>query len=303
MRSSAKPAQWQILLVLTVGILTMSTAAPLARLAMTTSGQRSIGFSLILAASRLILAALVLTPTWYHFRHRKPSAQAIQYAIAAGVALAIHFATWITSLAYTSIAASTTLVTTNPVWVALLSWLWLKERLNPQNLIGIAIALIGGLMVGLSEPPHTDIAINAWLGNSLALIGAWAASFYFILGKQAQQNGLGISQYIAIAYTVAALLLLPVPLLMNAPYTGHSPTVYSYILLMALLPQLIGHTSFNWSIRWVSPTIITLIILLEPVLASLLGFVLFQEIPTIQVFGGAVVLLSGVAIAATAQPA
>lgn len=301
MRSLTPPSKWQLILVLTVGIVTVSTSAPLARLAMAAAGERSVGFSLVLAASRLALAAIVLIPAWKGFRQQKPSTQAIRYAITAGVALAIHFATWISSLAYTSIAASTALVTTNPVWVALLSWLWLKETLRQQTLVGIAIALAGGLIISLSDQPNPGVATTAWLGNGLALVGAWAASFYFVCGRQAQQQGLGIRPYVAIAYTVAALLLLPVPLLTRTSYTGYSPSVYGCIGLMAVLPQLIGHTSFNWSIRWVSPTLVTLIILLEPVLASLLGFALFQEVPTIQVFGGAIVLLAGVAIAASTQ--
>lgn len=290
-----------MILVLTIGIFTVSTAAPLARLAMTASGERSVGFSLILAASRLTLAALALIPTWYKFYHQPPSAQAVRYAIAAGVALAIHFATWISSLAYTSIAASTILVTTNPVWVALLSWLWLKEKLSQQILAGVAISLIGGLIVGLSDQSSSEAVTNVWLGNSLAIVGAWGASFYFLLGRQAQQQDLGISSYVAIAYTVAALILLPIPLLTHTPYFGYSPNVYGYILLMAILPQLIGHTSLNWSIRWISPTVITLIILLEPVLASLLGYALFQEVPTIQVLIGSIILLAGVAIASKAE--
>lgn len=107
-----------------------------------------------------------------------------------------------------------------------------------------------------------------------------------------------ILHYIAIAYTTAAIILLPFPLLVGNGYVGYPQQVYFYGLLMAIIPQLIGHTSFNWSLRWLSPTFVTLSILFEPIGASCLGFILFTEIPSISVLVGGGILLSGVAIAA-----
>lgn len=302
MQMPARPSSWQLVLVLTVGIVAVSTAAPLIRLAMDAASDQSVGFSLVLAATRLTIAALALLPTWHTVYRSKPTANALRYAIGAGVALAIHFATWITSLSFTSVAASTALVTTNPVWVALLSWLWLGEEPGRRVLAGTGIALAGGLLIGLGSAPHTLSGSNPLLGDGLALVGAWAASLYLLLGREAQRNGLGIGGYVAIAYGVAAIALLPLPFLAQASYVGYAPLVYGYILLTALIPQLIGHTSFNWVVRWVSPTLITLVILFEPILASLMAFFLFQEIPDPIVLLGALVLLVGVAVAAIAGP-
>lgn len=283
----------QLTLVLAIGILSVSTAAILIRLATTTAGTASVGFSLVLAASRLAISALMLIPTWRSFQ--PSSSTAVKFAVGAGVALAAHFAAWISSLSYTSITASTTLVTTNPIWVAVLSWLWLKEKPTRATLGGIAIAVSGGMLIGID--PTSQTGPNPFLGNGLALVGAGAASGYLLLGREAQRQGLSVQYYIAIAYTTAAILLLPLPLLCGASYFGYPNLTYLYILLLAVFPQLVGHTSFNWAMRHLPPTIVTLIILLEPVGATILAIAVFQERPGIQVILGAIVLLSGVAVA------
>lgn len=299
-----KPATWQVSVVLAIGILAVSTAAILVRLAIQSAGMSGAGFSLVLAGARLTIASLILLPAWRSVGQRAPTPLAWRYAIAAGIMLALHFATWITSLSYTSIAASTTLVTTNPIWVALLSWLWLGERPHRSTLIGMGIALSGGMLIGLGGSNSVSAGTNPLVGNGLAIVGAWTVSLYFLLGREAQRQGFSLGSYAAVAYSVAAIVLLPLPLLVGASYTGYPAITYGYILLTALLPQLIGHTSFNWSVRWISPTLVTLAILLEPVLASLMGYFLFDEIPGWSVLLGTLILLVGVAIAAlTAKPA
>ncbi|MCT7982459.1 DMT family transporter [Laspinema sp. A4] len=294
-----KPAPWTIVLILGLGIFALSTGAILIRLALQSAGVQGVGFSLILEASRLSLAALLLLPTWKNIKPQPLQSGAMVYAGLAGGFLALHFATWITSLSYTSIAASTAIVTTNPVWIALFSFLF-GEKPKPKTLAGVFLALIGGLAIGLGGTKSSAIAPDSLLGNSLALIGSWAVSGYFLLGKEAQRRGMGIGSYAAIAYSSAALILLPLPLLWGTSYLGYPPSVYGYVLLMAIGPQLIGHTSFNWALRWISPTLVTLVILLEPVGASILGYFIFGELPGRGVIGGAIILLIGVAIAALA---
>lgn len=281
-----------------IGILAVSTAAIWIRLAIATAGVRSVGFSLVLAATRLTLASLLLLPTGWRIPWRQISRGSIAYACAAGVVLAFHFATWITSLSYTSIAAATTLVNTNPLWIALLSWVWFREKPTFQTVLGMGIALIGGILIGLGGVEGTAIGSNPLWGNFLALVGAGAVSFYLLLGREAQRRGLGLGGYAIVAYGSAALVLLPLPRLFNTSYAGYPTAVYFYILLTALLPQLVGHTSLNWAVRWASPTLVTLTILFEPVFASVLGYWIFGEVPTFWVFVGALVLLIGVAIAA-----
>ena len=293
-----KPSNWLIILVLTIGVLAISTGAILIRLASLSAGISGVGFSLVIAASRVAIASLLLVPTWSKIQWQNLQPGAILYAVAAGVCLATHFPLWITSLSYTSIAASTTLVTTNPIWVALLSWWWFKERLSRQTVIGIVVAMTGGLTIGLADIGGVTTGSNPLLGNFLALMGAWTISLYMLLAREAQTKGLGIGGYIVVVYSVAAIVLLPIPFFSGVGYFGYSGLVYFYLLSMALVPQLIGHTSFNWAVRWVSPTLVTLVILFEPVGASFLGYLLFDEVPSLIVLLGAVILLVGVAIAA-----
>ncbi|MEW6496188.1 MAG: DMT family transporter [Cyanobacteriota bacterium] len=292
-----QPRPWQVGLVLVVGVFAISTAAIFIRLAIAAAGVKGVGFSLFLSASRLTIASLLLLPAWRNLKATSLSPGALRYAAAAGVCLAVHFATWITSLSFTSIAASTTLVTTNPVWVALLSWLWFKEKPTELTMLGIGVALVGGILITLGDAGTVTAGNNPLLGNFLALIGSWMISLYLLLGREAQRRGLGIGTYVAVAYTTGALVLLPLPLLSGANYLGYPLAVYLYILAMAVAAQVIGHTTLNWAVRWIAPTLVTLAILFEPVSSSFLGYLIFNELPGVLVLVGAAILLGGVALA------
>lgn len=296
MRMPRQPQPWQVGLILVVGVFAVSTAAILIRLAIASSGIQNIGFSLFIAASRLTIASLILLPAWRNLKPTQLTPGAIQYGLAAGVCLAIHFATWITSLSFTSIAASTTLVTTNPVWVAILSWLWYKEKPTKPTIIGIAIAFAGGVLIASGDTNITTTN-NPLFGNFLALIGAWMVSLYLLFGREAQRRGLSLGSYVAVAYSTGALVLLPLPLIFGSTYFGYPVAVYLYIFCMAIASQVIGHTTINWAMRWISPTLVTLAILFEPIGSSILGYLIFQEVPGFLVLIGAIVLLIGVALA------
>lgn len=292
----------QILLVIVIGIIGVSLAAIWIRLAEASVVVDSkVGFSLFLAATRMLVAAIVLLPTWKNLKLDQAKPTAYYYAIAAGLCLAIHFATWITSLSYTSIAASTVLVTTNPIWVGLFSWWWYGEKLGLQKIIGIALALMGGVIMAIADRHQGGGSTQPILGDALALIGAVMSSLYIIFGSQAQVRGLSTTSYVAIAYSLAALCLLPLPFLFGASYVGYPGKVYLYVLLMAVMSQVIGHTSLNWSVRWVSPTVISLSLLLEPVVASLVGAIVFQEIPSIDLLIGGLMILLGIAVGANGR--
>ncbi|MBW4652788.1 MAG: DMT family transporter [Kaiparowitsia implicata GSE-PSE-MK54-09C] len=297
MHSAPRPSRWAIATILTIGILSVSTAAIFIRLALQAADSSGLGVSLVLAAARMSIASLIVAPAWRQGGDRPLEPSAMRYSIAAGLFLAIHFAAWITSLSYTSIAASTALVTTNPVWVALLSWRWFHEIPSRLTIVGIATALVGSIVISLGDGGNSTASLNPLLGNGLALVGSWAVSLYFLLGREAQQRGLPIGRHAVLTYSFAALTLLPLPPLVGASYGGFSPAVYGYVALMALFPQAIGHTSLNWSVRWVSPTLVTLTILAEPVGSAVLGYLVFRENPGGVVLLGALVVLLGVAIA------
>lgn len=284
-------------------MLAIATAAILIRCATMTTGIANPSFSLVIAASRLGLATIVLAP---QFLLKQPSIPwrnhtAIAYAAGAGLALAAHFAAWVTSLNYTSITASTVLVTTTPIWTTLICCLVLKETITHSTMLGIAIAFCGGVLVA-TDQAQTMPNEQPLLGNALALFGAIMATTYLLLGRAAQQQGLNTRSYILLAYSVAALVLLPLPLLAGTSYFGYPPLTYLWFLLLAIIPQLLGHTSFNWAIRYLSPSLVTLAILAEPIGASLLGYLIFHEIPTLQTIQGSAIILLGIAIAGLKPP-
>ena len=259
------------------------------------------GFSLFIAASRLTIAAVIILPFSQPWLIRSISPRAYYYGAGAGICLAGHFVTWITSLSFTSIVASTTLVTTNPIWVALLSWFWWGEKPSRLTVMGIGIALLGGIIIAWGDNSGGGGNFNPLLGDILALVGSLLVSFYLLLGRQAQRWGLSLGSYIGVAYTTAALVLLPLPLVFGSGYFCYPGAVYLYILLMAIVCQLVGHTSFNWALSSISPTLVTLSILFEPISASFLGWWIFAELPPLSFWLGGIVLLTGVGIASNSS--
>jgi drug/metabolite transporter (DMT)-like permease len=294
------PPSWKIGLALILGMFALATGALLVRLANQAAMPTPPGFSLVIAGSRMGLAALLLAPQWRHFK--ATNRRAIDFAIAAGMALALHFGVWITSLSYTTIIASTVLVTTTPIWTALGTWLIGRERMGKPMLLGIAIAFLGGLIISydmiISDDTNSPqlTASNPLLGNALATLGAIAATVYLLFGQSAQKAGLTTRDYILISYTTAAVILMPLSLLAGGQYVGYPPITYLWFVLMAIVPQILGHSSFNWAMRFIGPLWVTLAILAEPIGASILGYFILKETPGIQTIQGGAILLIGIAI-------
>jgi drug/metabolite transporter (DMT)-like permease len=226
MHPNSTPSGIFVGLVLLVGVLAASTAALFIRLAYAAEGSGSVGLGLLLAAVRLSVASLVLLPAWWGLRRASPEPGAMGYAVLAGIFLGVHLALWIISLAYTSIVASATIVTTNPIWVALILWLWRGETPSRLTAAGIIVAISGGALIAVGDAGGASAGTKPLLGDLLALGGALTVSLYLILGREAQHRGLGIGQYVATAYVVGALTLLPAPLLLGSGYSGWPGEVY-----------------------------------------------------------------------------
>jgi drug/metabolite transporter (DMT)-like permease len=263
-------------LVLAGGVLVASTASILIRLA-----QAKEMPSLTIAAMRMGLAALILLPiAWPRLRADMPrlAARHLRLALISGVCLAVHFWSWITSLAYTSVASSTVLVTTNPIWVGLASLLLLRERLPVAGRIGILLSIAGtGLIFAAdTQPDAAAVYANPGLGNGLALVGAISASAYLLIGRGLRIH-LGLLSYIWLAYATAAALLWIGVAASGAAVLGFSAFAYLVLLALAIGPQLLGHTAFNWSLRHLSATFVALSILGEPVGSALLAYFIFDE--------------------------
>jgi drug/metabolite transporter (DMT)-like permease len=290
-------ARWLTYGVLAIAVAVVSTASILVRYAQA-EGMASI----TIAALRLSFATLLLLPVALPRARRelpRLSRREIGLTLASGAALAVHFATWITSLEYTTVAASAALVTTNPVWVGIASALVLRERVPGAVVGGIALGIAGSLLVFTSAPGGAVTAPAPLLGNTLALAGAVAASAYLLVGR-ALRSQVSLLVYVWLAYGSAAVLLMFAALLAG-PGT-RMLTGFGLLLVLALAagPQLIGHTAVNWAVRRASATVVALAILGEPVGAALLAWVLFDETFSGPQLAGFALLLAGIALAARA---
>lgn len=288
---------WLPYLVLLAGVLTASTAA-----IMITAARQLGTPSLTIAAGRLTFASILLTPlAWGRARGEllRIGRRDLALALGAGVVLAVHFAAWISSLAYTSVASSTAFVTTNPIWVALASWLVFRERLSRGVWSGVGLTVIGALVIAFSDRGGAG-GSDPLLGDALALGGAICVSGYFLAGRILRAR-LSTLPYIWLVYSTAAVVLLVWMALQGGSLWGLDVRIYLLLLGLAVGPQLIGHTSFNWAIKYLSATFVTVAILGEPIGSALLAVVLLdQPVQPLQLAGGAL-LLAGIAVTSLAE--
>jgi len=244
--------------------------------------------ALALAFWRCALGALVLLPPALVRGDRFPRGRALNAGIASGVALGAHFGFWISSLDYTSVAASVVLVSTQPVFVAVLAYLTFGERTSALSLLGILVALVGTAFIASDR----SVGSAALFGNALALIGAVTVAVYVLIGRSSRTGGVGVLPYSVVVYTAAAATLLPAALFFGVPLWGYSGSTWFWLAAITLGPQLMGHTVFNWALRYVQASIISGTILAEPVVAALLAWLVLSERPGLPtLLGGAVVLV------------
>ncbi|MFN0039171.1 MAG: DMT family transporter [Burkholderiales bacterium] len=286
-------------LVLGTGVAVVSFASILIRLA-----QAEGASSLTISAVRLSLASLLLAPiVWARNRSEILGLgyRELGLCLLSGVFLALHFWTWITSLEYTTVASSAALVTTNPLWVALVSVLWLRERPGQLAILGIALSIVGSVLIfaGDASAPSAN-ASEPLLGNSLALAGAVFASGYLLVGR-ALRSRISLLAYVWLAYSAAAILLLLGVVIADNATQFPTPAAWVFMVLLALGPQLIGHTSFNWALRRMSATFVAVAILGEPVGSAILAYLLLGESFGGTQFAGFIILLSGIFVAAQGE--
>jgi drug/metabolite transporter (DMT)-like permease len=283
-----------------IGVLAVSTASIFIRFAQTEAS------SLTIAAFRLALAALFLMPVALKRNGKELaglSRKQVGLLLLGGVFLAVHFASWITSLQYTTVASSVVLVATSPLWVALLSPLILRERLIPSIWTGLIITLLGASVVGISNacqlqgtglvcaPISQFIEGRAFLGNSLALLGALMAAGYLLIGRRLRST-VSLISYTFMVYGTAALVLILAVILTRQKVLGFSPITYVWFLALAILPQLIGHSSFNWALKYLSAAYISVALLGEPIGSSVLAYLFLSETPSlIEILGGVLILI------------
>lgn len=268
--------------------------------------------SLVIAALRLTFATLILAPIAWT-RHRQElklfTRREIILGAVSGLFLAIHFATWISSLEYTSVASSVLFVSTGPLWVALLSPVLLNERLTRAAVVGLVVAILGGAIIGLSDACAWDAGLRcpdlgqilqerAMWGNFLALVGAWTVSGYLIIGRKLRTTlNVSLIPYIFLVYGMAAIALLLLMFAAGQSPFGYPAPTYGWIVLLAGFPQLIGHSIYNWALRYLPAAFVAITTLVEPIGSAILAYFLLRETPAAGVLLGGMLILAGIYLA------
>ncbi len=299
-----QPGRYLLGLGLMTAILAASTASIFIRLAQVDAP------SLVIAALRLTFASIAVVPfalSTHRGEIRALTLRDIGLGILSGFFLAAHFATWISSLAYTSVASSVVIVGTGPLWVALLAPIFLKERSSRAVFAGLGIALLGGGIIGflndctwdggLSCPALSEILYSrAMIGNLLALLGAWAFCGYLLIGRSLRGR-MALLPYISLVYSTSAIVLVLVILTAHQTPFGYLPVTYGWIILLALVPQLIGHSTYNWALRYLPAVFVAVSTLGEPIGSTALALFILHEQPTFAVIIGGALVLFGIIIA------
>jgi drug/metabolite transporter (DMT)-like permease len=282
------------IIVLLAGITSISFASIFIRFCDDVPAIMISTYRLVIASSILLVIFKIRGYSFKNIRKRE-----LLLSLLGGVFLSLHFITWIASLKYTSVANSVVLVNTNPIFVGIFSYLFLKEKQNIELVIGIILSLLGGTMIALSDTGLHGLTLmnkTALSGDGLALAGAVMASGYLIVGSKVRAR-LDILTYVTVVYSISAILLLITSLLLEIPFEGYKKTSYLYMVLLAIVPQLIGHTSINWALKHIKTSMVAITILGEPVGATILAYMFFNEMIDSYQFIGMILIFAAIVTA------
>lgn len=254
----------------------------------------------VITALRMSFAAVVFTPfvlSRYHHELRTMPAKNLLLALGAGAMFGLNIVMMVTSLENISVMINQVLIGTNPIWVAILEVTILKTRLSRIIWLGIFIAFIGGIMIALatSGAPSTVARGNATLGVGLAIFSAVVASVYLIIGRKVRAD-VSFMPYIWLVYTGGAIVTLLIVAVNQSPIVGYDPQGYFWVLMLALLAQIVAHGSFNYLLGYMKATTISVSGQSVPILSAIWAFLIFTEIPTILQIIGGLVIIAGVTI-------
>jgi drug/metabolite transporter (DMT)-like permease len=257
--------------------------------------------AIMIATYRLSIASVILCVyyTLKGYSYKNINKKDFFLSCAGGLFLSLHFITWISSLKYTSVASSVVLVATNPIFVGAFSYVLLKEKQHIELVMGIVLCFIGSIMIAVGDSGLggvTSIGKPALIGDTLALIGAFMASGYLIVGSKARER-LDIVTYVTLVFTISAIFLLLTSLVIGIPFTGYKPSSYLFMVLLAVVPQLIGHTSINWALKHLKTSMVAISILGEPVGATILAYIFFRESVGAIQLSGIVMIFAAILIA------
>lgn len=269
---------------LIAGILSVSFAATFIRLADAAPA--------FIAALRMIIASVLLLPWALSSKDFRREIKELLKRDAvllglSGLFLSLHFLLWITSLSHTGVASSVAFVATSPLFVALYSVIVLREGVSKLFWLGLAVSVAGGIILG-----GVDLldGSGSWVGDVLAIGGALAGAGYFLVGSRLRKS-LSLITYIFPVYSVAGIILGLLALSFGITASGIGRNTYFYCFLLALVCQVGGHSLFNWALKSLKATVVTIATLGEPVGASVIALLVLRESPSVsQVIGGGFIL-------------
>jgi len=269
-----------------ISIVAVSTASILIR--MSTAGP------LAIAAYRLAFATLILLPFYIRSgglrRLTMSSQRDILALVGVGVVLALHFASWITSLGFTSVASSVVFVHVDPIFVAAVSHFVFKERVSRGTILGIVVAFAGAIIIALGDAGVGEVNLY---GDLLALVGAIMLGVYILSGRKLRQS-LDLVSYVTPVYATSAVVLILGSLVTGTKLAPFPMREYLLFLAIAVVPMIFGHTVYNWALRYVEAPVVSISLLGEPVGATILAYIVLREVPNTLVLVGGVITLLGI---------
>ncbi|MBL3731459.1 DMT family transporter [Lysinibacillus sp. HST-98] len=265
-----------------IGVISVSMSAIFVKLVSAEAG--------IIAFYRMLFSVLIMAP-WFLRGYTKELATLKRrdwlFSSVAGIFLAFHFILWFESLNYTSVASSTVLVTLQPLFAFVGTYFFFKEKITMKTIVAGSIAIIGSVLISWGD---FKVSGTAFYGDVLALVACALATAYFLLGQDVRKR-LSLVTYTMVVYVVSTITLFIYVMVKGESFGPYSLMDWLWFILLALIPNLLGHTLFNWSIKYVSTNIVSIAILFEPVGAALLALVIFKEyLIMTQIIGGLIVL-------------
>lgn len=271
-------------IILAIGVLSVSTSAIFVKLSSAEAG--------VVAFYRLFFSVIIMVPIFiprYVHELRTITKKDWVYSIIAGIFLAFHFILWFESLNYTSVASSTVLVTLQPLFAFIGTYFFFKEKFSIKAILCGLMAIIGSIVISWGD---FQISGSALYGDVLALIACALITAYLLFGQNVRQR-MSLITYTFVVYLISSLVLLLYVLANGSQLYPYPSSDWLYFLLLAIIPTLLGHTLFNWSIKWLSTSTISMAILFEPVGAAVLAIYILKEyIIWTQIIGGLIVIIS-----------
>jgi drug/metabolite transporter (DMT)-like permease len=280
-----KKAAFSPHLALVIATIAISTSAVLVKLSAAPAS--------IIATYRLLFTVLLMLPIilWEHSREIKHiSRRDWLFSTLSGIFLAFHFILWFESLNYTSVASSVVLVTLQPLFSFIGAYIFFKERVSPAGIAGGLVAIAGSFIIGWGD---FRVGGTALFGDILALLGAATVTGYWLFGQSVRKR-LSLMMYTFVVYTISTIVLFVYDIALGHSLYPYPMQDWFVFLGLAIFPTLLGHTIFNWAIKWLSTNTISMAILGEPIGAAILAYFILQEKITVSQTLGTTVIMLGI---------